>query len=56
MIDDSKQNSAKRDADVFEPDAGVTQGIARFARYTSPLMLAMLVSAGKSPALAATAE
>lgn len=28
------------------------QGVARFAQYTSPIMLAMLVSTGKDTALA----
>ena len=38
-----------------EKTADLTKGIARFAQYTSPVMLAMLASAGKDAALAATA-
>lgn len=32
----------------------LAQGITRFAQYTSPIMLAMLASAGRNAALAAT--
>lgn len=35
-----------------ENSADLTQGIARFAQYTSPIMLAMLASAGKDMAFA----
>ncbi len=38
-----------------ENSADLTKGINRFARYTSPVMLAMLASAGKDAALAQTA-
>lgn len=31
------------------------QGVVRFAQYTAPIMLAMLVSAGKDAALALSA-
>jgi len=35
-------------------DSGIPRGIARFARYTSPIMLAMLASIGKDRAFAAS--
>jgi hypothetical protein len=41
-------------ADKADGNDDVKQGIARFAQYTSPIMLAMLTSAGKDMALAAT--
>lgn len=34
--------------------AELARGIARFAQYTSPVMLAMLASTGQNPALALT--
>lgn len=39
-------------ADKPDETGDPQRGVARFAQYTSPIMLAMLVSAGKDTALA----
>ena len=49
-----KSEEAGTEANKTEKTADLTKGIARFAQYTSPVMLAMLASAGKDAALAQT--
>jgi hypothetical protein len=53
----TKEMSAKDRAGSTEPaetekTTDLTKGITRFAQYTSPVMLAMLASAGKDAAFA----
>ena len=47
-----KQDSAERIPKDSEDKADAPQRLARFAQYTSPVMLAMLVSTGKDAAFA----
>ena len=48
----STKNEQEPTEPADKPDEAedLTQGIARFAQYTSPIMLAMLLSAGKGMA------
>jgi hypothetical protein len=50
----AKSEEAGTEANKTEKTADLTKGIARFAQYTSPVMLAMLASAGKDIAFAQT--
>jgi len=50
----AKSEAAGAQPDKTERTADLTKDIARFAQYTSPVMLAMLASAGKDAALAQT--
>jgi hypothetical protein len=56
MSDESKliEGPPSHDASGPEGKGDLARPIGRFAQYTSPIMLAMLASAAKSPALAAT--
>jgi hypothetical protein len=47
-----KQDSAERIPEGSEDKADAPRRLARFAQYTSPAMLAMLVSTGKDAAFA----
>ena len=52
MDDQDKKAPAER----AESKDDAAKSIARFARYTSPMMLAMLASAGKDMAFAQTSN
>ena len=49
-----KQDSTERIPTASEDKADAQQRLARFAQYTSPALLAMLVSTGKDTAFAAS--
>jgi hypothetical protein len=48
-----KEQGAAEQAGPAEESDKLSQGVARFAKYTAPVMLAMLASAGKDMAFAA---
>ncbi len=48
MSAEDEPDPAEKSADKPDPAADRTSSVARFAHYTSPIMVAMLVSAGKA--------
>ena len=52
MNDDEREGSAEPGPAEPRDKADLQKGVARFAQYTSPMMLAMLVSTSKNAAFA----
>ncbi|MGB9364806.1 MAG: hypothetical protein WCE79_02205 [Xanthobacteraceae bacterium] len=55
-MSDEKEQVPAGSAEAIEESKKLTQNVARFAQYTSPVMLAMLASAGHDMAFAAVSQ